>query len=85
MYLALHSGPTMWALTRAATSIPDGAESRCGHLIFEGMVPTDLFPTDTWPHLDTEIRRNGFVDISEDLGLTLVDECLRRFGRLIPA
>lgn len=83
MHICLYSGPRKWALVRVGHIPPDHASSLCGKLVFEAVVPVNLFPADTWARLNDEIARDDFAGISEDLGIELVERCVIRFGRLM--
>ncbi|WP_460734169.1 hypothetical protein [Lysobacter tyrosinilyticus] len=54
-----------------------------GRLMFEGYVPAEFFPADVCSRLTSEIDRDGFAAISEDLGVVLLNESYDRFGRMI--
>lgn len=83
MHVHLYSGAGAWALTLPCREPPPSAHADIGPLILEAVVPRELFPDDCWRHLRSDIERDGYVQISEDLGLMLIEECMYRFGRLI--
>jgi hypothetical protein len=80
MYLSLYSGLKSWVLAQS-DKVP--AAAKFGTLMFEGFIPEEFFPTDIWQRLSTDIERDGFAPVSEDLGVVLISECYDRFGKMI--
>lgn len=80
MYLSLYSGLKSWVL--AQSTIP-AAVAKLGTLMFEGFIPEEFFPTDIRKQLKSDIDRDGYSPVSEDLGIILINECYNRFGKMI--
>ena len=81
MRISLYSGPACWIMVLAGCHSV-AAFTACGPLQFEGTVPSQLIAKDIWTPLLSECQENSYAEISEDLGLTLLDETLRRYGTL---
>ena len=82
MLVSLYSGVSTWVMV-PGTARPPSAASRCGSLILEAIVPSALIPEAVRDRLNKEIRAKGFCHASEDIGITLLDECLARYGTLV--
>ena len=79
MYIALYSGLKSWVISKSASP---SAAKKFGTLVFEGFVPGEFFPTDIWNRLNSDIERDGFSPVSEDLSVLLISECYDRLGKM---
>lgn len=79
MYIALYSGLKSWVISKSASP---SAAKKFGTLVFEGFVPGEFFPTDIWNRLNSDIERDGFSPVSEDLSALLISECYDRLGKM---
>jgi hypothetical protein len=82
MLVSLYSGGATWVMV-PGTAKPPGTASHYGSLVLEATVPSALIPEAIRERLNREIRTAGFCQASEELGITLIDECLARYGTLV--
>ena len=83
MLISLYSGRSSWVMVPSNHRLTVEAITSCGSLILEGNVPSALISDDVWKRFQAEVRQQGFCQVSEDLGILLMDECVTRYGTLM--
>ena len=81
MRISLYSCADCWLIV-AADSEPTEASAERGPLRFEGTVPARLIPETIRAPLLAQCDADGYVEVSEDLGLALLDQTLSLYGTL---
>lgn len=83
MLISLYSGMASWVVVPQRVR-PTNAAALHGPLIFEGTIHSHLLSSEVWSRIWTEWERHSFASVSEDLGLVLLEACLKRYGTLTP-
>ena len=82
MLVSIYSGRSCWVTVPAKHKPPPSSVTACGSLIFESTVPSALVSDEIWKRFRADIDRQGFSQVSEDMGLHLMDECMERYGTI---
>lgn len=80
--VSIYSGRSCWVMVPAKHRPPLASVTECGTLIFESTIPSILVSDEMWRRFRTDINRQGFSQVSEDVGLQLMDECMERYGTI---
>lgn len=80
MLISLYSGMASWVAVPGRVTLT-GAAGLPGPLIFEGTINSQLLSAEVLSRIGSEWKRRSFARVSEDLGLVLLEACLKRDDR----
>jgi hypothetical protein len=84
MLVNVYSGTRGWVL--APAHMPPPPPPNYGPLHYEGTVPLDLIKTDyVNAHIWIECALKSYAQVSEDIGLQLLEASLVSYGTLTPS